>query len=141
MRSLSIEQILLFALFVLVPLFNLLVRWLRQRLQKQHPDTSPAPPPDPTDGGRPREPADLPPIAVPPRIRRGAAAARAVEEAPRPRAIAATAPPRTARRRPRPLHIGTARNLRRAIVLMAVLGPCRAQETAPRPGSPGPTTP
>jgi hypothetical protein len=141
MRSLTIEQVLLLALFILVPLFNLLVRWLRQRVLTQQPDAGPQAPPEPAGDGRPPQPSELPPVTVPPRIRRGAAAARAVEEAVRPRAIAATAPPRRARRRSRPLHIGTVRNLRRAIVLMAVLGPCRAQETAPPPGSPGPSTP
>jgi hypothetical protein len=130
MRSPTIEQILLFVLFVLVPLFNLLVRWFKRRAQGRRPDTGPEAPADAAGGRRPLEPADRRPIALPPTIRRGAAAARAVEDASQPPAPTATVPPRAARRRPPPLRIGTARELRRAVVLMAVLGPCRAQETA-----------
>jgi hypothetical protein len=137
MRSLTIEQILLLLLFLLAALFNLFVQWRRQRAQqRQRSGSRLEAPAGPVDERRPVEPVRRPPIAAPPRTRRDAA--RPVEGAQRP-PVAAPAPPRpAASRRTRPRRIGTPRELRRAVVLMAVLGPCRAEETAPPPGGPRP---
>ena len=96
MRSLTIEQILLFVLFVLVPLFNLLVRWFKRRAQRQRPDTGPEAPADPAGGRRPLEPADRRPIALPPRSA-GARPRRARSRKLRSRPL----PPSRSRRAPR----------------------------------------
>ena len=116
------EQLLLIAIFLLVGLVNVLVRWLRQRAQTSRPEAEveaePAPGPVP---GRPRE---LPPAArviVPQRP-----VEAAIPAARRMRPPASAPPPR---RRPRGhRRLGTRADIRRAIITMTVLGPCRARE-------------
>ena len=123
MRSLRLEQILLLLAFVLVPLFNLLVRWLRRRAQEQHPP-QPAEPPIAAPVSREGWPA-----AMPPRVQ---AIAPAPDEAPRRETRRETPPapqPRPGRRRAAPL--GGRPAVRRAIVAMVILGPCRGLEEPP----------
>lgn len=106
MRSLRPEQLVLLLVFVLVPLLNLLVRWIQQRARERA-----APLPDPA----PREARTPGPM---PRVRTVQPAAPC--EGP---AAPAPAPPPPPRRRAGPL--GGPAGLRRAIVAMTILGPCR----------------
>lgn len=111
------EQLLLIAIFLLVGLVNMLVRWLRQRSQVPRPEAEPPPGPEPARGRR----LELPPAArviVPPLPPEAAV--------PAPRRMRPEAAP-PARRRPRP-RLGSRADVRRAIVTMTVLGPCRARE-------------
>ncbi len=106
-------QVLLFAALVLAPLFSVLVRAVRRRLEGEAPrDLGPAPSVVP----RVRTPP-LPALATAPGSRatpRGAALGVAVA----PAAADERAPSRLRGRR----------EVRRGIVLMTVLGPCRALE-------------
>lgn len=150
MRSLSIEQLLFLALFLLVPLLNLIVQWLRRRGQVARPEapgqegaTATAMPPPVAGTGPPRErhsprEAVRAPETLPPRVRR-AAPRPSLEEAPRRASPEAPLPPGSRRRRS--FRIGTGRELQRAIVLMAILGPSRAQEASPAPDDPWPPPP
>jgi hypothetical protein len=109
----SLEQLLLLALFVLVPLLNFLVGALRRRFA----------------GPMPEEPARTAPTAPPlssPRIQRREAPSRPPGEPPPP------SPEASETRRRWRLELGRPQEMRRAIVLMAVLGPCRGWEP---PGS------
>ncbi|HSE04330.1 MAG TPA: hypothetical protein VLK35_09295, partial [Methylomirabilota bacterium] len=63
MKSLRPEQIILLLVFVLVPLFNLLVRWLQRRARAQQ-RPAPAEPPM----AEPAPPAGWPSRTMPPRI-------------------------------------------------------------------------
>jgi hypothetical protein len=125
-RSLTLQQLLLLAVIVLVPLLNLLLRWLQRRMEAAAPAS-----PGPEAAG------PLP--GLPPRAERREPLP-AVEL---PRVAA------RARRRPRPTApIGTLPEIRRAVVMMTVLGPCRALEEPPpagtarrRTGSPPPRHP
>ena len=115
MRSLRPEQILLLLVFVLVPLFNLLVRWLQRRAREQQ-----RPVPTEPRAAEPmaREERRLP-APMPPRV-------RMIEPAP-PREGPRPAPP-IIRRGP----LGGRAAVRRAVVAMTILGPCRAlEERAP----------
>lgn len=121
------EQLLLFGLFLLVALANLVARWLRTRAER-----------------RPRVPTDEPEEIVeasrrvPPRVvirtpqpsRQPALVSAAVPAPARP----APAPAARVRRPPR-FRLGGVPDVRRGIVLMTVLGPCRALEP------PGPQQP
>jgi hypothetical protein len=107
------EQILMLAVFVLVPLLNLVVRLLRRHLAGQLPrETQPE---------APDTPARVRTLPSGPSARR--AEARAIP----PRVPPPVAAARRSRRRPR-VHLGSAREVRRGLVLMAVLGPCRGLE-------------
>jgi len=106
------EQLLLLALFLLVVLSGLLARWLKARMEASPPAETR--PPDGVTVRRPQRPLGEPamPVRVP------------------PVAYAQPSPPlpvETQRRSPQP-RLGGPSDLRRAIVLMAVLGPCRALE-------------
>jgi hypothetical protein len=113
------EQVGIMLLFLVVVLFNLISMFVSRRKQRAEAEQAPVPP-------------SLPPrlVVAPPRV-----------EVPTPEAMPAPAPVRravvAARRRPR-RDLGGPGELRRAIVLMTVLGPCRALEdersgsTAPR---------
>jgi len=116
----TLEQLLILAVFVLVPLINLLVRVMRKRLdiarpQQPGPEAANVPPPGRT----------LPAVLV----------ARGRE----PRGILPSAPSKPPSlssapgRRPR-VRVGSMREARRAIVLIAVLGPCRGLEPPSRAG-------
>jgi len=113
------EQLLFFALFVVIALANLIARALKARLaRRQAAETE-----------QPRPVREIP-RRLPPRVVITAPEWRPPTTAP----TAITTPPvaRPVRRRPR-LRLGGPPDLRRAIVLMTVLGPCRALE---REGSP-----
>ena len=120
MRSLRPEQILLLLLFVLVPLFNLLVRWFQRRARKQRRPV-PAEPSATEPVGREERPL----TRMPPRTQ--------VIEPARPREDPReTLPP--PRRQPvirRAGPLGGRTAVRRAIVAMTILGPCRGLEERP----------
>jgi hypothetical protein len=106
-------QLFLLVMVALVLLVNLLARGLRRwgtgdAPRGMEPDTPQIPP-------RGRRPP--PPVAEPRRAREGP------HSAPLPRAV----PPAAARRRARS-RLGSPRAVRRGIVLMTILGPCRALE-------------
>lgn len=113
MRSLRPEQILLLLLLVLVPLLNLLVRWLRRRVREGHGSEAAAREAQP--------PAPLPPRA---RVIEPPLPARPARQETPPRREAAASPP--VHRRMVPLRGRAA--LGRAIVTMTILGPCRGLE-------------
>jgi hypothetical protein len=124
MRSLRPEHLLLLV-FVLVVLFNLLVRWLQRRARERQ-----RPRPAARAMAEPVEREGWPSAAMPPRIR--AIAPAPSEEAPRKETHRKTPPapqPRSGRRRAAPL--GGRAAVRRAIVAMAILGPCRGLEEPP----------
>jgi len=129
MRSLRPEQLLLLLLFVLVPLFNLLVRWLQRRAREQR---RPAPAEPPMAQPVARE--EWPSTRMPPRTR--VIAPALPQETPRKEARRRAPPAPTSRpvyRRPAPL--GGRAAVRRAIIAMNILGPCRGLEEPP-PGQP-----
>jgi hypothetical protein len=111
----SVEQLLFLVLFVLIPLVNLLARWLRKRVPE---------PPIPAPERRepipilPRPTVLSPVPALAPQHPRATSAERLPDQ---PLA-------RPAQRRTRL----SPREVRRGIVLMTILGPCRALE--PRVG-------
>ena len=107
----SLEQLLLFAVLLLVPLLNFLVRRMRRHLAA---GTRPGVEPD-GSVTRPRAEAVAPPIA------RAARARQPLRRLEPPRAAA----PARARRRPQ-VAVRSRSEARRGIVLMTVLGPCRA---------------
>jgi hypothetical protein len=117
------EQLILVAIFLLVGLVNAIVRWMRQR----------TPPP----------PEALPPPETPPRPPRTLDLPPGVRVVPAP-AVAMPAvpasPPVTRRRRASAARdaVGRRGELRRAIIAMTVLGPCRGREGEPGLRTPGP---
>lgn len=126
MRSLRPEQILLLLVFVLVPLINVLVRWLQRRVREQQRPATVEP--------RAAEPVvreERPPVPVPPRV--------PVTEPALPREGFRKAPPAPP---PRPVirragSLGGRLAVRRAVVAMTILGPCRGLEESP-PMTPAP---
>jgi hypothetical protein len=123
MRSLRPEQLLLLLLFVLVPLFNLLLRWLQRRARAQQRPV-PAEPPM----AEPAPPGQWPSAALPPRVRviEPLLSQEAPRKEPRGKAPPAALP---VRRRAAPL--GGPAAVRQAIVAMTILGPCRGLEEPP----------
>ena len=123
MRTLQPEQLILLLVFVLVPLLNLVVRWLKQRRRERA-----APPPEPA----PREariPGPMPRVRViePPLPREGLAERSRVPLSPQGRGQGeGESPPPAPRRRAAPL--GGPLGVRQAIVAMTILGPCRGLE-------------
>ena len=106
-------QLFILVVLVVVLLINLLARVLRRRVKGDaprglEPDTPQIPP---------RGPRRPPPVVQPRRAREGP------HDIPVPRAV----PPSAVRRRARP-SVGNLRAVRRGIVLMTILGPCRALE-------------
>lgn len=112
MRSLTFQQVLLVAIIVLIPLLNLVGRWLRGRMQGAAPA-----PPAPEAAERP--------LRFPPGARR----LEHVPPAERPRSAAL--PPPSDRRPRRPAPLGGLPEIRRAVVMMTILGSCRALEEPP----------
>jgi hypothetical protein len=109
----TFEQLLILALVVLLPLLNFLAGRVRRRLEEARPPE--AVPVAPRAEARPRPGPPAPPERRPaPRI-----AAPEVE------------PPRRAVRRAAPAAPRSLREVRWGIVLMTVLGPCRALEPPP----------
>jgi hypothetical protein len=111
------EQIFLLGLFLLVGLINVIVRWLRQRREAPRPD----PDPEPTRAAKARE---WPGVA---RVRAPVPPPDPVVPAPRRMPTAAPGLHVWRRRRVHP-RLGSHADLRRAIVVMTLLGPCRALE-------------
>ena len=106
-------QLLILVMAALVMLINLITRVLRRRRAREAPRRiAPETPQVPPRGPRP------PPLVVEPRRAR-----EGPHGAPLPRAV----PPSAARRRERS-PVGCLREVRRGIVLMTILGPCRALE-------------
>jgi hypothetical protein len=121
------EQLILVAIFLLVGLVNVIVRWLRQRTPAPPPEAPEALPPPET---RPRPPRtlDLPPGArVVPAPAVGAPAVPAAPPGPRRRRAPAA---RDA--------VGRRSELRRAIVALTILAPCRGREGEAEVRTPGP---
>jgi hypothetical protein len=120
MRSLRPEQIILLLVFILVPLLNLLVRWLKRRAREQQ-----RPVPAGPRAAAPVERAESSPAPIPSRVR--------MIEPGLPRQGLRTAPPppppQPVIRRAGPL--GGRVAVRRAVVAMTILGPCRALEEPP----------
>jgi hypothetical protein len=108
----SIEQILLFFLFILLPLLNLLFQRIKRRAESEAPAKEPVT----------RVPR--PPRAAPPRP----PASRAAGDSGRRLEPPALALPARGRRFDKRSLLGTPRDLRRGIILMTLLGPCRALE-------------
>lgn len=122
MRSIGLEQLVLIAVFVLIPLLSVLGRWLRERAGKTRP-RGPGPPAPVTE-------VTPPPLGLPPRARR-------VEPVLPAARLPRTAPPAAVDRRPRASALlGGPAGMRRAVVAMTILGPCRALEEPP-PAGPG----
>jgi hypothetical protein len=138
----SIEQLLFFLLLVAIPLLQRLIRAMRARTDASLGDRLPGPERE-TISGR-RSPVSVPdvgttagPPPLPPALPKAIPYAapehiRASEREPRLRVP--TPVPATSRRTghsERPLalrRVVAAGDLRRAIILMAILGPCRALE-------------
>src|SRR5687767_1702581 len=129
----SIEGLLLLALFVLLPLIERLVEAARQRrdtAQKAVPRTQPDVPP-PLPSATPGQPLSAPDAAL-----AEAPSSPLARPAERARARRRVVEPATRPVTPRDVVIRALRSrdsLRGALVLMTVLGPCRAQ--TPHPSS------
>jgi hypothetical protein len=107
------EQLLILVILVFVLLLNLLARLLRRRVKGEAlRGVEPQAPPIPSRAYR-----RAPSVAEPPRAREGPHAA------PVPVAVPPGAPPRRARS-----PVGGLQGVRRGIVLMTILRPCRALE-------------
>jgi hypothetical protein len=119
------EQLILIAIVLLVGLVNAIVRWLRQR-------TPTTPPPEPLP--LPEAPSSPPRTQLPPAARLVVPANEAAVPAVRP--APPVAPPRRVPSSRRVL--GRRSELRRAIVAMTILGPCRGREGEPGLRTPGP---
>jgi hypothetical protein len=128
MRFTGVSEFLLFGLlFAAILLFNFVMQWLGRRArwrraqqeQEQHDrqqaGAPPLPPAGPIDVGWGRPSAPHVPAHVP-------AAAQRRSAAPTSTVRTVDAP----RRAPRRTLLGSRRDLRHAIALMTVLGPCRA---------------
>jgi hypothetical protein len=112
MKNLSLEQIILLIIFILGPLVNILIHRVRRRSADQALE---------------REPETL--------FRRQARVSetdRSLPRVPRTRADASEPPavstPRFAAPITRKSLLGSKRELRRGIIIMTVLGPCRAYD-------------
>jgi hypothetical protein len=115
----TVEQLVVIAIAVLIALGNLLARRRQSR-----PAAGPPHEPGVPDG--------LAPVGKPPRPRR-----RPAPSAPPPSDLPVT-------RRRRRSRLGTLREVRRGIVLMTILGPCRGAEppaSAARGGRPAGASP
>lgn len=110
------EQIGILILFLVVVLFNLISGFLSRRREASAPEPAETEAP-------PRIPARLPPRVV-------VAAPRATPPSAPPAAEPIRVAPlrRASRPRPRRLDLGRPADLRRAVLLLTVLGPCRGLE-------------
>lgn len=128
MRSLSFEQIILLLVFIVVPLFKLILRGL-QRWARRQRETEPV-----AREERPPPPMPVPVWVVQPAL---SEATRPREAAPRPRAETRKRPPRRPSAQIRTVPLRGRAAVRRAIVAMAILGPCPGLELpAPQPRPP-----
>ena len=112
MKSLSLEQIILLIIFIVGPLINILMRRIGRRRQDQTPGRKPATPIR----------RQTPVSETAPSIAR---ASRTRADASEPPTISAS---RTTSRFKKNSLLGSRRELRRAIIIMTILGPCRASE-------------
>ena len=111
MRKLSFEWIVLLLVFVVIPLANYVLGRMRRRFEQPRPTRQPMP-----DMGFRRQAAPAPTPASPaPRER--------AQEAP-PNRVLASSRSRWSRK----TLFRTQRDVRRVIVAMTVLGPCRAYD-------------
>ena len=106
----SFEQILLLLAFILLPLLNLLFQRIKRRVESETPAEEPV-------ASVPRPPRATPPYPSP---------SRPAGDRGRRLESQALAVPARRRRFNKNSLFGTPRDLRRAIVLMTLLGPCRA---------------
>ena len=131
----SAESLLLVALLIVLPLLERLVRVLRARRPQRPEEPAVSPPHQPPAGIR--SPVLMPPTLPPPRHRaaeRLSAGERIRVSRMRQQAAAAVPmgggnPPSRARH---VFALGNAADLRRAMMLVAILGPCKALEGARR---------
>jgi hypothetical protein len=120
MRSLRPEQIILLLLVVLIPLVNLLAGWLKRWAREQQ---RPAP-----AGSRAAEPVareELPPAPMPPRVR----VIEPVLPGEGSRKAPPAPPPQPGIRRAG--RLGGRAAVRKAVVAMTILAPCRGLEDPP----------
>ena len=110
MQDIPFTQILILLAFILVPLINLLLERMRRRFETR-------PPREPQRQPAPRTIAKPPPLEV---------IASARERVPAP--ARTQIPPRSIPPLRNRALFSSRRDLRRAILLMAVLGPCRAAD-------------
>jgi hypothetical protein len=111
MRNFSFEPIILLIIFILIPLANYVLERMRRRFEPPNPSRQPMP-----DMGVPRRAAPVP-----------------TPTSPAPREQAQPAPPDpilapSRSRWSRKTLFRTRRDVRRIIVAMTVLGPCRAYD-------------
>jgi hypothetical protein len=139
----SLELLLLLAAFVLLPLIQQLLR----AAQAREPPT-----PEPAEKRPPRPPVQAPPrtlaVPPPPGAARDAASDALIARGRTPAlktagpVTPALTPHRSARRRrAAALGLRNRLDLRRAIVRMAILGPCRAMSPYDWPERAGPSSP
>lgn len=112
----SLEQLAVFAIFAFVALFNLIARWLKRRMEA-------------SAGGRPsaepvRPEHEVRDVLVTPRAQKVASPEPAPAVVRRPSRAAPIAPRQRAS-----TPLAGPDDLRRAIVAMAVLGPCRGLQS------------
>ena len=113
MQDIPFGQLLVLLAFILFPLFNWLLRRLQRRFEGQGPRQ---PPPQPA----PRTFAKPPPVEF---IASASERARTADKRESPQ-------PRSTRQLRKKQFLASHRDLRRAIILMTVLGPCRAVDSA-----------
>jgi hypothetical protein len=114
LKNVSVAQILLLIVFVLLPLLN----WLLRRLRRRHERQTPLPPYMPE--ARHRTTVSEPDVPSPQPLRQRI---QAQEAPPAPATVQRRRVSRTALFR-------TKAEMRRAIILMTILGPCRAADPA-----------
>ena len=135
------EQLVLLAIFLLVGLVNAILRWRKQGRRAPAPAPEPEPEPlPPWPREAPPRPRELPPNV---RVRLPAPPEAAPPAVPRP-SVPVRRPrpePRAVRRPPVHRWLGNRTAVRRAIVAMTLLGPCRALEREPGVRTPGPAGP
>jgi hypothetical protein len=122
MRSITIEQVLLVIIFILAPLINFIMRRARRRLADQLPRQEP---PAPTQ----RQPRVVLTAAPP------AAPSPAGTHAPQQTRVPAISVSRAQRRFSKRSLLGSPRDVRRGIIIMTILGPCRANEPPDEKGA------
>ena len=112
MKTPSLEQILILLLFIVLPLLNLLFQRVKRRSEGKHPE-------DESRLEIAQRARAIPPHPPEPRISRD-----------RPHGLQAptVSTPLPRRRSVKKLTLGGRREIRRGIILMAILGPCRASD-------------
>jgi hypothetical protein len=114
-----LEQLLLFVLILFALLLRPLLPFLTDWLKRREHDMPSEGEPEASPVLRPERTVPRPLVARPPVVLRGG---------PRDRPVPTVGPPVVPRRRARS-HLGSLQEVRRGIVLMTILGPCRALES------------